>query len=118
MTKIAILTRISAWLAVLAIIVLSVVPGNMRPDVLGNDHAEHFAAYFVAGSLFAAGYQVPVLSGVFLTICAGSLELVQLWIPGRAATAGDFTASTIGAWVGLLAIVVVRRAHERMFVAS
>ncbi len=121
MTKLVMLTRMGAGLAVLTIIVLSVVPGNMRPRVLGNDHYEHFAAYFITGSLLAIGYLRPMRllsSGVLLAICAGSLEFVQLWIPGRTASAGDFATSTIGAWIGLLVIVVVRWAHERTFVAS
>jgi hypothetical protein len=118
-TKIATLARMSAWLAVLTVVVLSVVPGGMRPDIMGNDYAEHFAAYFITGSLFAVGYQLPMLSsGVLLAICAGSLEFLQLWIPGRTALVGDFAAGAIGAWTGLLVIVIVRWAHERMFVAS
>jgi len=115
------LARMGAGLAVLTIIVLSVVPGNMRPRALGNDYYEHFAAYFITGSLLAIGYLRPMQllsSGVLLAICAGSLEFVQLWIPGRTASAGDFATSTIGAWIGLLLIVAVRRAHERRIVAS
>lgn len=114
------LARVAAWLALLTIIVLSVVPGNMRPHILGNDGAEHFAAYLIAGGLFAIGYQrrVQVLSsGVLLAICAGSLEFVQLWIPGRTASADGFEVSTIGAGIGLLAIVGVRQAREhKLFV--
>jgi len=118
-TKIVKLTRMGAWLAVLTIIVLSVVPGHMRPDILGNDYAEHFAAYFIAGGLFAIGYQLSMLSsGVLLAISAGSLEFVQWWIPGRITSTCDFAAGAIGAWIGLLVIVVVRRAYERMFVVS
>ena len=121
-TKLVMLTRMAAGLAVLTIIVLSVVPGKMRPPhVLGNDYYDHFAAYFITGSLLAIGYLGPtqlLSSGVLLAICAGSLEFVQLWIPGRTASAGDFATSTIGAWIGLLVIVVVRRAHERKFVVS
>jgi hypothetical protein len=37
---------------------------------------------------------------------------------GRIASAGGFAAITIGAWIGLLILVVVRRAHERKFIAS
>jgi hypothetical protein len=49
-SKVRMLTRLGAWSAVLTIIVLSVVPGYMRPDVLGNDLCEHFVAYFITGS--------------------------------------------------------------------
>jgi VanZ family protein len=115
------LIRMGSGLAALTIIILSLVPGKMRPHILGNDYGEHFVAYLFTGGLLAIGYLRPVqlLSrGVLLTICAGSLELVQLWIPGRTASAGGFVTSTIGAWIGLLLIVAARRAHERRAVAS
>ena len=115
------LTRTGAGLAALTIIVLSVVPGNMRPHVLGNDYGEHFVAYLITGSLLAIGCRrlMQLLSsGVLLAICAGSLEFVQLWIPGRTASAGEFATSTIGAWTGLLVIVLVRPARERKIAVS
>jgi hypothetical protein len=86
MTKLMRLTRKGATLTALIIIVLSVMPGKMRPHLLGNDYCEHFIAYFVAGSLLAVGYPRPLQrlsSGVLLAIGAGTLELIQLWIPGR-----------------------------------
>ncbi len=110
-----------AGLTVLTIIVLSVMPGKMRLHILGNDYFEHFVAYFVAGSLLAIGYLRPMQllsSGILLAICAGSLEFVQLWIPGRTSNVGGFATAMVGAWVGLLVIVVLRRAHERKFVVS
>jgi VanZ family protein len=115
------LTRMGAGLAALTIAVLSTVPGRMRPHILGNDYFEHFTAYFITGSLWAIGCLRPVQllsSGVLLALCAGLLEFVQLWIPGRMASAGDFAASAIGAWIGLLIIVAVRRAHERRYIVS
>jgi VanZ family protein len=114
LTKLTMLTRMGAGLTVLIITLLSLMPGNMRPHILGNDRLEHFAAYFVTGSLWAIGRPMQLLSsGVLLAIGAGSLEFVQLWIPGRTASAGDFATSAIGAWTWLLAIIAVRRAHER-----
>ena len=113
MKKLVLPARVAAWLAVLTITVLSVVPGTMRPHVLGNDSAEHFVAYFIAGSLFAIGYrrsQRLLSSGILLATCAGLLEFVQLWIPGRSAAISDFEVSTIAAWIGLLAVVLVRLA--------
>jgi VanZ family protein len=118
--KIVISARIGAWLAVIGIVVLSTVPGKIRPDVLGNKSVEHFCAYFVLGSLFSIGYPRPSLRlsiGLLFATCAGLLELVQISIPGRIASSGDFVASTLGAWIGLLVVVAVERAHERMFVA-
>jgi VanZ family protein len=120
-TKLVTLARRGAWLAVLAVIVLSVLPGKMRPHILGNDYYEHFIAYFTVGSLLAIGYLRPVQllsSGVLLALCAGLLEFVQLWIPGRTASVDGFATSTIGTWTGLLVIVVVRRAYESKFSVS
>ena len=117
MTKVVVLARMAAWPAVVVIIVLSVVPGSLRPHVLGNDRAEHFIAYLIAGSLFAVGYVRPlqlISSGVMLTICAGALEFVQLLIPGRLASPRDFIASTIGVWIGFLAVVTIGQARERI----
>lgn len=119
MGKLVTLTRMGSGLAALTIIILSLVPGKMRPHVLGNDLAEHFVAYLFMGGLSVVGYRRPMqlLSrGVLLTICAGSLELVQLWVPGRTANAGGFATSAIGVWIGLLLIVAVRRTHERRIV--
>lgn len=119
MPRIVKLSRMGAWLAVVTIIILSVVPRHMRPAILGNDYAEHFTAYFIAGGVFAIGYQLAMLaSGAFLAMSAGSLEFVQLWIPGRIASAREVVAGAIGAWIGLLVAVVIRRAYERMFVIA
>lgn len=121
MKRLPIVANTAAWLAVLAIIALSVVPGSMRPHVLQNDYAEHFVAYFISGSLFAIGYQRPVQllsSAVLLATCAASLEVIQLWIPGRTASVGGFEISAIGAWIGLMAVVFVRRARARRFVVT
>jgi VanZ family protein len=121
MTKLMRLTRKGTTLTALIIIVLSVMPGKMRPHLLGNDYCEHFIAYFVAGSLLAVGYPRPpqrLSSGVLLAIGAGTLELIQLWIPGRTSSVGGFVSAAAGAWIGVLIIVLVKWAHERKLVVS
>jgi VanZ family protein len=121
MKKLVMLARVAAWLAVLTIIVLSVVPGKMRPHVLGNDFAEHFLAYFTTASLFASGYEGSshlLSSGVLLATSAGLLEIVQLWVPGRNADIREFAASMLAAWLGLFVVSVVRFARERLVVVS
>ena len=114
------LIRVNAWLAVLTIIVLSVVPGNWRPHVMANDYLEHFTAYFITGTLLAIGFSGPVqqlANCIMLATCAGLLEFVQLWVPGRTASMGEFITGALGAWLGIVAIFVVRRvlaASERV----
>jgi len=99
--------RVVGWLAVLAIVVLSAVPGPLRPDVLGEKHIEHLAAYLGAALFLAAGYPRRfqlLLIGVLLSVCSGVLEIVQLWIHGRSSSAADFAASSLGAWIGVATI--------------
>jgi hypothetical protein len=65
------------------------------------------------------GYQLAMLStGAFLAISARSLDFIQLWIPGLIASTREFAAGAIGAWIGLLVTVVLRRPYERVFVIS
>jgi VanZ family protein len=96
--------RSLAWMAFLAIIVLSVVPGDLRPDVMHDKHLEHFAAYVMTGILFAIGYaqvRLIIFFGILLTICAAMLEIAQLAIIGRTASLSDFVASSLATWIGL-----------------
>lgn len=93
----------------LAIIILSTVPGDLRPHVLANGRYEHFAAYFIAGALFGIGYPLPKhrrTAALMLALCSGMLEVVQLWIPDRTANVDDFVASTFGAWAALILISI------------
>jgi hypothetical protein len=99
------LIRVAGWLAVLTIVALSVMPGQMRPDVLGEKHVEHVAAYFGTAMLLAIGYprrSQLVLIGALLPACAGLLEIIQLGINGRTASIADFATSVLGAWIGVM----------------
>ena len=103
--------RAAGWVAVLAIGVVSLVPGQGRPHVLSQNQWEHLAAYVVAGMLLGTGYprsKTMVLIGVALTAYGGALELAQLWVPGRMARLTDFGHSALGAWIGLTVIFLVR----------
>ena len=105
--------RLCAWLALLIIIVLSVVPGSMRPSVVASDYYEHFTAYFIAGGLLATGYsrlKQMLLSAIMLSLCGGTLEIIQLWIVDRTASAGEFAASACGAWTAFFFAYVVKGA--------
>jgi VanZ family protein len=105
------LVRASAWLAVLIVVILSVVPGGLRPHVMRNSGYEHLTAYFITAGLLAIGYSRPtqlLANAAVLTVCAGVLEVAQFSIPGRTASIGDFAIGTIGAWIAVLIGFLVR----------
>ena len=112
------LIRVAGWFAVLVIIVLSVMPGQLRPDVLGEKHIEHLAAYVGTAMLLATGYPGRaqlIKIGILLPLCSGILEIVQLGISGRTSSVADFVASSLGAWIGVAVIYGLRvaaKAHK------
>jgi hypothetical protein len=116
LTKPATVARIGVALALPAIVIVSVIPGSLRPHLLGNDASEHFVAYFVAGALFSLGYVRPMQilsSSILLPLCAGAMEFAQIWIPGRMPSVGDFAISTLGGWTAQLVVVFIRRSRHR-----
>jgi VanZ family protein len=96
--------RLTAWLLLLAIAVLSLVPPWYRP-VTGIPHAfEHFAIFFAAGLAFGLGYSTPfLLQLILLILFTAAVEIGQLLVPGRHARLTDFLvdALAVGAGLGL-----------------
>lgn len=110
------LCRIAGWLALLAIVIVSVVPNTLRPHVLEDKHVEHFSAYLAAGMLWAMGWRRDrqlLLAGGALAACSATLEIIQLWVPGRTSSVADFLASSLGAWAGLAMIYLLRNLQAR-----
>jgi VanZ family protein len=112
--------RLAGWFAVLVIVVLSVTPGQLRPDVLGEKHIEHLTAYMGTAMLLATGYperSQSITIGILLSISSAILEVVQLGISGRSSSVADFVASSLGAWIGVAVIcglrVAVKRPHHK-----
>jgi hypothetical protein len=65
--------RIAAWLSVLTIGILSLVPGDLRPTTSAPSQLEHAVAYFAAAALLWLAYsdrRRQVLIGIGLTIYA------------------------------------------------
>ena len=97
------LARLTGGLAVLAVIVLSVVPGDFRPHGGLPGIAEHFVFYLGGAGLLALGYEKWVSAGVValvLSLAAVILELAQLVIPHRDANLLDVLMSAAGAIIG------------------
>ena len=97
--------RILGWVCVVAIAVLSLVPGDTRPYIISSGRTEHFMAYAGAGFFFAWGYcglRERLLAWVGLSIASCLFEILQNFVPGRTLSALDALASTSGLTFGLL----------------
>jgi hypothetical protein len=106
------LFRTAGWACVVAIVVLSVVPGNERPHTGMPGQIEHVIAYCGTAILLGLGY--PTAKARFglvamLALLAAALEVIQLWIPGRYSQFIGFAAGSAGACLGMLAVAVLDR---------
>jgi hypothetical protein len=106
------LCRLAGWACAAAIIVLSLVPGEVRPQSgVWSGQVEHLLAYSIAAALLAIGY--PGRSHLVCALMiglAGVLETLQLWIPGRNAELYGFVASAAGVALGSAGAAVGDRA--------
>ena len=95
--------RVTAWLLLVAIAVVSLAPPWFRP-VPDIPHAvEHFVIFLATGLAFGLGYSGPYLSRLIpLTSYTAAVEIAQLWVPGRHARLSDFLIDALGASVWLV----------------
>jgi len=106
-------TRIIGWLAVLSIVVLSLVPGRLRPHVLSNNYEEHFVAYIVVGGVVGpSGFRLidnpehirqmshigVILLAVGLVASSAYLRQAEFVLePGETARLGETEITYVGA---------------------
>jgi VanZ family protein len=115
--------RIAGMLAVVGIGVLSLVPGTARPHVLGPGGLEHLTAYFIAAVLLGIGFldsrtsrsdsSTALRISFLLTGYGGLLEAAQLFVPGRTPGMLDWCASSLGAWLGVGFVLLLRGSARR-----
>jgi VanZ family protein len=86
-----ILARILAWIGLLAIVVLSVIPATERPITNFGSQWEHFIAFGLVAAVFAIGYELSLARLLLFAFffCAG-IELLQVPLPTRHARVSDF----------------------------
>ncbi len=102
--------RIAAWSLTTAIIVLSVVPPGLRPETGTPHDLEHFVIYLATGLAFGLGYDLKRgLLAILLVIFSGSVEITQLFIPGRHARLSDFIVDALAMCCGVLTVSLVSR---------
>src|SRR5688572_1939638 len=92
--------RAAVVCAVLALIVLSTLPGELRPKTSLGGLLEHFTAYALTAFLLpvAFGERLSIVqTSLALPALALVLEIAQGWIPARVPSTVDFAAGVVGA---------------------
>jgi VanZ like family len=99
-----------AWIGILAIIILSVVPAADRPVTGAGQSLEHLTAFAIVGGAFAIGYRLSLMQLMLLAVlfCAG-IELLQIPLPTRHARVSDFLVDAAGACLAILCVFVARQ---------
>jgi VanZ family protein len=93
--------RVAAWLAVVALVVLTVVPPSMRPESGFPSAVEHFAGFFLAGLLNHLGYPRRLSTSLVIAVAfAAGIELLQFASPGRHPRFSDFVVDAVAACAG------------------
>ena len=102
--------RIGAWLLVILIGVLSVVPVWARPETGAPHGFEHFAAFFVTGAAFGIGYAHRFGGTAFLLVLySGLIEIVQRLVPERHSRLSDFVVDAVAVAIGVSAAAIATR---------
>jgi hypothetical protein len=105
--------KVTSWLIVAALVIITIVPANERP-ITGLQHdLEHFSAFWVAGLTFGlayAGYlRAYLLSAIVFTL---ALELSQIPLATRHARLEDFVVDATGACLGIVVAYACRKLKD------
>jgi VanZ family protein len=75
-------------------------------------HDRAFLFFLLCGLAFAAGYPRRELALATIAVAfAASLEILQVWIPGRHARFSDFLVDACAMLAGIAIASLLRRAH-------
>jgi VanZ family protein len=92
-----VVARALAWVGILAIIVLTVVPAADRPVTGAGQLIEHFTAFALVAGVFAIGYNLSIIRLLLVAFFfCGGVELLQVPLPTRHARVSDFAIDFVG----------------------
>jgi VanZ family protein len=110
-----VVARALAWVGILAIIYLSVVPAVDRPVTGAGQWFEHFTAFALVAGMFAIGYRFSLGRLLLLALFfCGGIELLQVPLPTRHARVSDFVVDFIGSCFAIGFVV----ASDKLFGAQ
>jgi len=102
--------RIVAWSLAATIVVLSLVPIELRPETIVPHVLEHGLIFAATGAAFGLGYETRRgILAIRLVIFAGAVEIAQLFAPGRHARLSDFLVDAVTICAGSIAGSLVKQ---------
>ncbi len=108
------ISRMAAWLLVLAAIVLTLGPQKVRPYTGIHHDLEHALALALAGLAFGLGYpNHRKILAVLAVVAVAMMEILQQWVPGRHAYFSDFVINASGACAGIAVAALLDRLRRR-----
>jgi hypothetical protein len=94
--------QVLAWSLAAAIVVMTLGPVGLRPQ-LGHPSIERFIAYVTVGGAFSIAYPKHRAWVALAVVCGAlGLEMGQLLVPGRDARLTDAMVKAVGAVCGVL----------------
>ena len=113
---ISVVCRWIAWLLVAAIAFVTLSPIEARPVTEVPADLERFIPFVVLGAVFCLGYPKRRLAVLLLVVAlAGSLEALQLLVPGRHGRIHDGVVKAVAAAIGVFVAELLMTWRPRLF---
>jgi VanZ family protein len=111
---VTLILRILAWVLAAAATFATLGPARYRPhSALGQD-GEHALAFVVIGLAFGLAYpRHRLLTSALAVVLTGTIEILQLWAPGRHARFEDFAVDALAALAGLAVAAAIHWTLQR-----
>lgn len=95
--------RVTAWALTTVIVALSLVPPTLRPETGLPHNIEHFIIYWATGVAFSLSYERrrDLMAALLVLFCA-TVEVSQIFVPGRHARLSDFIVDALAMWLGVM----------------
>jgi VanZ family protein len=106
--------KVAAWLLVIGLLIITVVPAAERPETDLQHDFEHFLAFALAGTAVALAYpsRVPVLVPAAFAFTL-VLEMMQIPLATRHARVEDFAVDALGACGAIVTVYLARYIWRR-----
>jgi glycopeptide antibiotics resistance protein len=103
MNQLRSIIKTAAWLSILLVFLVTVVPIGFRPSTGFSPNIERFGVMAVVGALFAAAYPRRFwLIVLGLALAAAGFELLQILAGGRHPSIRDVGFKSLGAVIGAM----------------